>query len=150
MYSHLNNLPITGRLPAREAQATVDELSDLIMPVVNHPEIVEIGFSVTHLVMDSDPELYEVRKIWVRTVHDESRQPHELGLWVPSHPTLGDILFGKADTDLGRSIDALWNALRDSRYRDSVLSVFRNGDVTISRKGITVGHEIDPFAEDWR
>lgn len=150
LYSHLNNLPLTGRNPAGDAQATVDELSNLIMPVVNHSEIVEIGFSVTYLPMDSDPELYEVRKIWVRTIHDESRQPHELGLWVPSHPTFGDILFGLAETDLGRSVDALWNALRDSRYRDAVLRVFGYGNVTISRDGITVRPDEGPFDEDWR
>lgn len=150
MYSHLNNLPFTGRRPTGDTQATVDELSDLIMPVVNHPEIIEIGFSITHLTMDSDPELYEVRKIWVRTVHDESRQPHELGLWVPNHPILEDILFGRAGTDLGRRVDALWNALRDSRYRDAVLRVFGGGDFTVSRAGITVEENWDPFDKDWR
>lgn len=150
MYRHLNDLPYAGKRPLRPAQATVDELSNLIMPVVNHPDVTEIGFSVTHLTMDSDPELYEVRQIWVRTVHDTLRQPHELGLWVPRHPTLGDILFGRAQTDLGRSVDALWNALRDSRFRDSVLHIFGAGDFTVSREGVQVGDEIEPYEEDWR
>lgn len=150
MRNHLNDLPFIGERPREHTQATVDELSDLIMPVVNHPEIATIGFSVTHLTMDSDPEIYEVRQIWVRTIHDGSREPHELGLWATDHPTLGNILFGKAQTELGRSVDALWNALRDSRYRDAVLRVFGGGDFTVSREGIVELNEFEPYEEDWR
>lgn len=152
MYSHLNDLPVTGERHAGEPQATVDDLSDLIMPVINHPAIKEIGFSITHLTMDSDPEIYEVRRIWVRTIHDESREPSELGLWATDHPTLGKVLFSAAMTDLDRNIDSLWNALRDSRYRDAVLSAFGRDDVTISSEGITVGSEgFDSLDDDdWR
>lgn len=150
MHNHLNDLPCDGERFHGTAQATVDELSDLIMPVVNHPEVVEIGFSVTHLSMDSDPELYEVRQIWVRTTHDGSRQPHELGLWGTSHPTLGKTLFGQAETDLGRSVDTLWNALRDSGYRDSVLKAFGDGTFVVSGEGITVIEGFEPYEEDWR
>lgn len=150
VHGHLNDLPFTGERPGEQNRATVDELSDLIMPVVNHPEIMEIGFSVTYLTMDSDPEIYEVRQIWARTIHDGVREPHELGLWATDHPTLGNILFGKAETELGQNIDALWNALRDSRYRDAVLRVFGCGDFTISREGIAELDEFDPYEEDWR
>lgn len=150
MYHHLTNLPYNGHRPQPETQATVSDLSDLIMPVVNHPEIVEIGFSVTHLPMDSDPELYEVRQIWVRTNYDAERSPHELGLWATSHPTFGKILFGQAVTSLGRDINALWNALRNSQYRDSVLQVFGDGDFVVSRGGITVIDEFEPYEENWR
>lgn len=150
MYRHLNDLPVTGGSPRVEPQATVDELSDLIMPVINHPEIVEVGFSINHLTMDSDPEIYEVRRIWVRTIRDSDRVPRELGLWVPKHPTLGNVLFGHATTDLGHRIDSWWNALRDSRYRDAVLASFGDGDVTVSRDGITMSDEFDPLYEDWR
>lgn len=150
MHRHLRDLPVTGKSPAEETQATVDELSQLTMPVINHPEVSEAGFSVTHLTMDSDPEIYEVRQIWVRTTQDDGRQPHELGLWVPSHPTLGEVLFGSATTELGRYIDAWWNALRDSRYRDAVLAAFGRGDIQISKTGITVLDEFEPYEEDWR
>lgn len=150
MYSHINDLPLSGGRPTLETQASVDELSDLLMPVVNHPEVMELGFSVTHLTMDSDPELYEVRQIWVRTIHDEARQPHELGLSVLGHPTLGKVLFGRTETDLERNAAALWNALRDSRYRNAVLSTFSTGYFTISREGITELDEIEPWEDDWQ
>jgi hypothetical protein len=151
MYSHLSQLPIAGDIPMKETQATVDDLSNLVMPVINHPEIKEIGFSVTRLPMDSDPELYEVRRIWVRTTFDESRSPSELGLFASDHPTLGSVLFGAATTALGHSVDALWNALRDSRYRDAVLSSFGHEDVVVSRNGITVVVDtFDDFDDDWR
>jgi hypothetical protein len=150
MYRHLNDLPITGGRPEVEPQATVDELSDLIMPVINHQDIVEVGFSVNHLTMDSDPEIYEVRRIWVRTIRDADRAPCELGLWVPDHPTLGEILFGCATTDLGHRIDAWWNALRDSRYRSAVMASFGSGDVRVSSEGIAMSEDSDPLADDWR
>jgi hypothetical protein len=150
MYRHLNDIPIAGGRPEVEPQATVDELSNLFMPVINHPGIAEVGFSVTHLSMDSDPELYEVRKVWVRTIRDTDRAPHELGLWAQEHPTLGKVLFGDSTTEIGNYLDSWWNALRDSRYRDAVLATFGNGDITVSRTGITMSDEFDPFDKDWR
>lgn len=150
-HRHLNDLPVFGkRRHDDDDQATIDELSNLVMPVINHPEIEEIGFSVTYLTMDSDPEIYEVRKIWVQTIHDDSRAPHELGLWATDHPTLGRVLFGDSDTELGRNVDAWWNALRDSRYRNAVLSVFGRGDVRMSSGGIRVMHDEEMFGDDWR
>ena len=148
----MSDLPVTGERVSETEQATIDDLSNLVMPVVNHPEIKEIGFSVTYLSMDSDPEMYEVRRIWVRTIHDGSRQKSELALWGSDHPTLGHVLFGQSDTDLGRKIDFLWNALRDSRYRNAVLSVFGSGDITVSREGIRVNDTRDwiPSLDDWR
>lgn len=151
MYCHLNDLPIIGKVPRDAPQATVDELSELTMSVVNHPDIVEVGFSVTHLTMDSDPEIYEVRRIWVRTTQDDSRAPGELGLWVPPHPTLGEILFGHSTTEIGQRIDSWWNALRDSCYRNAVLEAFGSGDIKISKDGIVVGYDdFEEFMEDWR
>jgi len=154
MYEHIEELPVTGEIHRNreDEAATVDDLSNLVMPVVNHPEVAEIGFSVTHLTMDSDPEIYEIRRIWVRTIHDMSRDPSELGMWDGEHPTLGRVLFGEATTALGRNINSLWNALRDSRYRKAVLKVLGGGDFRISGEGITIGDgdDFDPIYKDWR
>ncbi len=149
MYSHLRELPIEGKQAVEEEQASIDDLSSLVMPVVNHPEVEEIGFSVSYLRMNSDPELYEVRRIWVRTNQDRGRTPSELSVDGVNHPSFGDLRDDRANP-LITNIRSLKRALQNSRYREAVLDVFGTENIAVSKNGIVVkDDEYDPYSDTW-
>ncbi|MFI9271816.1 hypothetical protein ACIGXM_14015 [Kitasatospora sp. NPDC052896] len=134
-----HQLPITGIEPSPwVAQRTVEELSEKLTPLLEHEEIAEFGWTQVALPLESDHGIWDVRDVWLRTVHDAGRARRELRLFAADHPTLGRV-FQSRPTPLHALAAQLEQVVRDSAYMSALLELFGTGaSVVVSRAGIVL------------
>jgi hypothetical protein len=140
-----HELPITGIEPQPwVSQRTVEELSAKLTPLLRHEEVAEFGWTQVALPLESGHGIWDVRDVWLRTVHDTGRERHELALFATDHPTLGRLFLDPA-TPLRTLAVQLDRTVRDSAYMSALLELFGTGaSVVVSRAGIVL-EEADDF-----
>ena len=146
MPTNVFDLPVTGIPPTPPApQGSVEELARVLQPLLDHPDTAEFGWTQTWIGIESDPELFDVRKIWLRTTSevDKDKTHYELRVFASDHPTLGEALYN-GSTPYKRLVDAFFDGIRYGNFRDVLLARFGvSADVTVSKAGV---HLANPYA----
>lgn len=145
MSTRIFDLPLSGQpVSPPPPQGTEEGLAAVLQPLLDHPDTAEFGWSQTWIGVDSDPEHFDVRKIWLRTTSDADQglSHYELRLFAAEHPTLGHALYSGALTPYKSLVTAFFDGIRYGNFRDVLLQRWgTDADVVVSKGGVVLAND---------